>query len=181
MTTCDTNSVADWLTDGARSAPLAEMVLAELCDRLVGHGIPLWRVAVFVRTLHPEIMGRRFMWQPGTAVRMTEGAFEVLDRAEFANSPFMAVVNTRQAIRRKLADRDCVMDFPILEELRAEGITDYLASPLIFTDGAVHAATWSTREPGGFTDAQLAGIEAIVNRWRALPKFARCGGPRPIS
>ena len=162
MSICDTRSVAEWLLDGARSAPLSEQVLAELCQRLTGCGIPLWRVAVFVRTLHPQVMGRRFMWQPGTEVRVTAGAFDVLDRPEFHNSPFTAVVNSGQAIRRKLADKDCINDFPILEELRAEGITDYLASPLIFTDGATHAATWSTREPGGFTEAQIAGIEAIV-------------------
>jgi adenylate cyclase len=35
-------------------------VLAELCSRLVASGIELWRVAVFVRTLHPQVMGRRF-------------------------------------------------------------------------------------------------------------------------
>ncbi len=54
------------------------------------------------------------------------------------------------------------MDFPILEELRAQGVTDYLASPLSFTDGAIHVLTSTTREPGGFTDAQIAGIEAIL-------------------
>jgi adenylate cyclase len=163
VTACDTRGVVDWLADGARSAPLSEEVLAELCQRLVGCGIPLWRVAVFVRTLHPEVMGRRFMWQPGLDVRVSEGAFDLLDRAEFRNSPFASVVDSAQAIRRKLADQSCANDFPILDDLRAEGITDYLASPLIFTDGAVHVATWSTREPGGFADAQVAGIEAIVH------------------
>jgi adenylate cyclase len=69
MTPCDTKSIVDWLTDGARSAPRPEMVLADSCDQLVQVGIPLWRVAVFVRTLHPEIMGRRFIWQPGALRR----------------------------------------------------------------------------------------------------------------
>jgi adenylate cyclase len=63
MTACDTSSAVDWLADGARSAAQSDEVLAELCDRLVACGIPLWRVAVFVNTLHPEIIGRRFIWQ----------------------------------------------------------------------------------------------------------------------
>jgi adenylate cyclase len=163
MTTCDTSGVADWLMDGARSAPQPDMVLAQLCERLMRCGIPLWRVAVFVRTLHPQVMGRRFMWQPGGGVTVTEGAFEVLDRSEFRNSPFNTVVNSGKALRRKLADPNCPMDFPILADLKADGVTDYFASPLIFTDGAVHVATWSTREPSGFTDAQLAGLQAIVH------------------
>ena len=41
-------------------------------------------------------------------------------------------------------------------------MTDYLASPLVFTDGAIHVVTCTTRQPGGFTDAQIAGIEAII-------------------
>jgi hypothetical protein len=33
------------------------------------------------------------------------------------------------------------MDYPVLAEFRAAGVTDYLASPLIFTDGKAHVAT----------------------------------------
>lgn len=77
MTPCDTKSIVDWLIDGARSAPRPETVLAEMCDRLVHAGIPLWRVAVFVRTLHPEIMGRRFIWQPDVGVTINEGLFDL--------------------------------------------------------------------------------------------------------
>ena len=72
MTPCNTRTIIDWLTDGARSAPLPEAVLADLCERLVQAGIPLWRVAVFVRTLHPEIMGRRFIWQSGVGVTIPQ-------------------------------------------------------------------------------------------------------------
>ena len=162
MTACDTKSIVKWLADGARSAPRPDLVLAELCDRLVQAGIPLWRVAVFVRTLHPEIIGRRFVWQLGAGVTTTEGQFNLLEEERFRNSPFTAVVTTGRPIRRRLWE-DNVEEFPLYRELRAEGATDYLAAPLIFTDGAVHVATWSTQQPGGFTDAQLAGIETIVD------------------
>ena len=53
----DVSATAAWLVDGARSASNSQDVLAELCARLVDDGLPLWRVAVFVHTLHPEIMG----------------------------------------------------------------------------------------------------------------------------
>src|SRR5215471_8879014 len=59
MATDDIRPIVDWLVDGARSRMQAHEMLAELCERLVGCGIPLWRMAVFVRTLHPHIMGRR--------------------------------------------------------------------------------------------------------------------------
>ena len=61
--------VVDWLVDGARTARRPEDVLAELCARLLACGLPLHRVAVFVRTLHPDVMGRRFLWRAGEASR----------------------------------------------------------------------------------------------------------------
>jgi adenylate cyclase len=162
MPSHELKAVVDWLIDGARSAPLPQQVLAQLSDRLVACGIPLWRVAVFVRTLHPQVMGRRFIWRPGAEIEMSEAPFGVLETAEFLNSPVARVYETGRPVRRKLADPDGGADFPVLADLRAEGVTDYLASPLVFTDGAIHVVTCTSREPGGFTDAQIADIEAII-------------------
>jgi adenylate cyclase len=158
----DIRAIADWLIDGARSAPLPHEVLSQLCDRLVARGIPLWRVAVFVNTLHPQIFGRRFIWRPGAEVEISEGRFGLFDTPEFRDNPVARVYTTRTALRRRLADPGCAMDFPILQELRAEGLTDYLALPLFFTDGSVQLVTCTTRQPGGFTDGQIAGIETIM-------------------
>jgi adenylate cyclase len=117
---------------------------------------------VFVNTLHPQIIGRRFIWLPGAGVEISEGQFGLFDTPEFRENPVAHVYATRTALRRRLADPDCAMDFPILQELRAEGVTDYLALPMFFTDGAVQLVTCTTRQPGGFTDSQVAGIEAIM-------------------
>jgi len=162
MPTRQIRAVVDWLIDGARSAPQPQQVLAELCDRLVACSIPLWRVAVFVRTLHPNVMGRRFVWRPGAEVETSEAPFELLETAEFRDNPIARVYETSRAIRRKLTDPGYVVDFPVLAELRAQGVTDYLASPLFFTDGAIHVVTCTTQQPGGFTEAQIAGIDAII-------------------
>jgi adenylate cyclase len=162
LNTFEINRVADWLTDGARSALRPEAVLEQLCDRLVRAGIPLWRVSIFVRTLHPEVMGRRFIWQPGAAVSITEGLFELLDTDRYQNSPILAVIKSGRAIRHILANGKNTKEFPIYSELHSQGATDYLATPLIFTDGSVHVATWSTQQPGGFSAEQIAEIEAIV-------------------
>jgi adenylate cyclase len=157
-----TRAVVDWLMDGARSTPLAQEVLSEICQRLTACGLPLWRAVVFVRTLHPQIMGRRFVWRPDTGTVVTDGSFDLLDRDVFRNSPMIHVAATGEAFRRRLADPDCPLDYPILDDLRAEGITDYVVSPLRFTNGEVHFASWATLQPGGFTDAEIAGLDAII-------------------
>src|SRR5262249_13289949 len=124
--------------DGARSAPLAREVLTELCERLVVAGVPLWRAVVVGRTLHPQVVGRGFIWQPDTSTVVTEGGFDLLERDVFVNSPMAQVIKTGESIRRRLADPDCVMDYPVLHDLRAEGVTDYVVAPLHFTNGEAH-------------------------------------------
>jgi adenylate cyclase len=141
---CDTSAVARWLVEGARSAAQPADVLKQLCEQLVTCGIPLWRVSVFVRTLHPQVMGRRFSWQLDTGVSIGEAGYERLDDDIYRMSPVVHVFNSGMPLRRRLAARDCPIDFAVLGDFRAEGITDYLASPLLFTNGEVHAVTWAT-------------------------------------
>jgi adenylate cyclase len=112
--------------------------------------------------LAPNVMGRRFVWRPGAEVEVREAPFELLETSDFLDSTIARVYLTADPVRRRLAVPHPVLDFPILSELRAEGVTDYFAAPLVFTDGTIHVATWTTREPRGFTDEQIAGIEAIM-------------------
>src|SRR5882757_5401604 len=158
----DIHTLVDWLTDGARSGSLSEDVLAELCRRMVDAGIPLWRAAVFVNTLHPDSFGRAFFWRDDTGVKVSEGRYEVMDTEEYLKSPVVAVYGTRQPLRRRLADPNCPIDYAVLTEFRAEGATDYVAVPLAFTDGTIHVAAWTARQPGGFTPQQYADLEAIT-------------------
>ena len=155
----DIRSVVEWLTDGARSAQRPEDLLRDLCHRMVAGGIPVWRAAVFVNTLHPNIFGRRFTWQAGKGVAVTDGQYELMDTDEYLRSPITAVRADGQPIRRHLASSDCPDDFPVIAELRSEGATDYVAVPLVFTDSSIHVTTWSTQQPGGFTAEQFANLE----------------------
>jgi adenylate cyclase len=158
----DTSSVAGWLMHGARSAARAEDVMAELCERLLACGIPLWRAAVFVRTLHPHVTGRRFLWRAGGGVAVGELPFEELETTKYRDSPVVRVYATAAPLRRRLRSESDAAEFEVLRELHGEGATDYLASPLSFIDGSIHVATWATQDPRGFSDEHIAGIEAIV-------------------
>ena len=159
---CDTTSIVAWLADGARSAARAEDVLDQLCARLLACGVPLSRAAVFVRTLHPDVTGRRFLWRPETGTIVGTLSFERLDTDEYLRSPVTHVYATGAPLRRRIADFTQAQDFEVLRTLHADGATDYLASPLPFTDGSIHVASWTTHAGGGFTDAHVAALGAIV-------------------
>jgi len=155
-------AIVDWLVDGAQSATTAEGVLAELCRRMVECDLPLWRVAVFVRTLHPHIAGRRFLWHGESEVSISEAPFDLLETDEFRGSPVAAIYETCEPLRRCLSDGNCPDDFPFLRDLRGQGATDYVGFPLRFTDGTIHISTWATRRPGGFTPKQFADIQTVI-------------------
>jgi adenylate cyclase len=45
---------------------------------------PLWRVGVSVRTLHPNVFGRSFVWRPGAGVTVGKADFDVTQSDEHA-------------------------------------------------------------------------------------------------
>jgi adenylate cyclase len=151
----------DWLIDGARSAPVPAQMMAETCERLVAAGLPLARVGVFVRTLHPDIVGRNFVWRLGGEVVVGSANYEMLDSEEFRTSP-LAIVFAEGREVRALTDSPDAKRFPLLAELREEDITDYIALPLLNVDGSVHASSWTTKQAGGFTDTQIKAIHDLI-------------------
>jgi adenylate cyclase len=158
----------DWLMQGAPPSRPPQDVLAETCRRMLAAGLPLHRVGVFVRTLHPNVLGRGFVWQAERkTVELTEAPHDILESEQFLKSPIRVVFQEHVEVRRRIADPDCPIDFPILEELRGEGVTDFLAMPLRFIGGEVHAASFSTRRPGGFSEAEVEALR------RVLPSFTR--------
>ena len=162
MNATDLQKLTDWLIDGARSAPSPPRMMAEACERLVRAGLPLWRVGVFVRTLHPDIFGRSFVWRHGAEVVMGSANFDVLDSDEFRSSPLSVLYSTGKEVRRRLFDSAAIDNSPFLAEMREEGVSDYLAFPLRFTDGSIHSASWTTKRPGGFTEDHIEGLRKVV-------------------
>ncbi len=150
-----------WMCDGAPPSADARVIVQTIGDRLLAAGIRIDRFALFIFTLHPNILGRRFSWSPGGDVDLLTADFSLFDTDEYADNPLPDVIREKQPIRRKLADPECPRDYKILGELEAEGYTDYLAQPLIYTTGEVHVATWSTKVPGGYSDAAIAALEKI--------------------
>jgi adenylate cyclase len=151
----------EWLVDGARSAPSPPAMMTETCERMVAAGLPLWRVGVFVRTLHPDVVGRNFVWRPGAEIVVGSANYDVLDSEGFRTSPLALVFSERTEIRARMDGPDRNR-FPLFAELREEGITDYIALPLLNVDGTAHVSSWTTKQPGGFTDAQLKALRELI-------------------
>src|ERR1700730_2339449 len=157
----DLKNIADWLIDGARAAERQSQLATPFCDRLVQAGLPLWRVGIFVHTLHPDILGRNFIWRPGAEVTSNTADFSLLDSPEFINSPLAIVFGEAREVRFRLDD-PASKRFPFFDDMREEGVTDYVALPLLTTEGFTHASSWTTKHAGGFTRQQLNALRSLM-------------------
>lgn len=154
-----------WMVDGGPPSP-GETArpgsrIGDICRRLVAAGVPIGRFALFVNLLHPNIEGRRIAWTAEDGVTITDGPIGVSDSEQYKRNPLPKVISEQVSIRRRLNDPDALSEFMILSELRDEGFTDYMAVPLVFTDGEIHVATFSTKESRGFSLEAIAAIELI--------------------
>jgi adenylate cyclase len=130
--------------------------------RLRDSGIDVSRVTTGVPMLHPLIYSFSNRWELGT------GTYERLFRADadalrnLENSPIKIVYAGSGPVRcRPMApSTDC--KFPILADLRRDGVTDYIAFPLPFADGSSKALTLATTRAGGFTEAEIAVFDAMI-------------------
>lgn len=153
--------VAGWLVSEARSVGTPGELLDGLCQRLAAAGVPLARASIVLFTLHPLIHGRSFRWRPGHGCATEVHPHGLQHLPAFARSPFKALREGTPLIHRRLEAPPDPDDYPMLAELRADGLTDYLAVPLCFSDGTRHAVSWATSVPGGFTEAHLALLHGL--------------------
>jgi adenylate cyclase len=160
MLATEIRRITDRLIEGTGATVPPVNMIKDFCDALLLAGVPLWRVGVFVRTLHPDIFGRNFIWQEGTGEVVTSTVdFDIVNSEAFNASALKIVFLQGREVRCRI---DGPVQFPFLDELRAEGATDYIATPLRFIDGSAHAASWTTCQVGGFSDEQIAAIHAVI-------------------
>ncbi|MEQ8345524.1 MAG: adenylate/guanylate cyclase domain-containing protein [Sneathiellaceae bacterium] len=152
----------DWLLDQSHRDMPTVPFFSEFCQRLSDEGVPLARVVAGLPAVHPQHFARGLEWTRSGDAREITREHGILDTALYRESPVALIHRTGVAIRRRLCDPATPMDFPILHELKAEGITDYLVMPLEFSRGVRAFISWSSDCPEGFTADQLGVIYDIM-------------------
>lgn len=134
---------------------------------LVARGYPLMRMTYFITTLHPQATGTSIIWyrdiDEPRQMRVMRGMQQT---TAYRQSPMPLIFEGAQGIRRRLDMPGEQNDFPILDDLREEGATDYVAMPLVFSDGNINFTTWTADRPGGFNTEELREI------WEFMPALS---------
>lgn len=166
-----------WLLVEGRQIDGDAFLFDELCWRLVGAGVKLSRATLHVGTLHPQFLGFGVRWQrQPNRVERIKVHHGVRETEDFRTSPIKRVI-LEGVTERFPQGHEAWERLPLLRQLRGEGATDYLATPLALRRRH-QAATWATDAPGGFTAEQTEIICAVlpalatVMEGRALAKIS---------
>ena len=174
----DLDGCGDWLVEqGLLGLPLEDQ-FGGFCDRLQSAGFDMARASMGMGTLHPRYGAQTYIWRAGGRPEQSSGkpGVETLMRErgafrddDFKQSPIFHMRSTGKVTLRRRLDRNAPLDFPILEDLRQQGMSDYAAHLVLFSkikesDEARSGVFFScaTARPGGFDDAHLAQVVALL-------------------
>jgi adenylate cyclase len=175
------SDVLHWLTNETRDERFLDNIFGELSIRLQQAGIPVKRATLHILIQHPQWLGARFVWADGMrGAAIARFDYDVRERSEYIGSPANEIHDGATEVRENLErDPSAGRQHAVFDEMRAKGLTDYVAWPFYHTLGKRHIVTFATDRPGGFDDAHIAGLKrllpvlALVSEIRVKNRLAR--------
>src|SRR5258705_2977396 len=121
------------------------------------------------------------MWADGMReAELARVDYDVRERSEYIGSPANEIHDGATEVRENLErDRSLGRKHAVYDEMRARGLTDYVAWPLYHTLGKRHLVTFATDRAGGFDEVHIAGllkllpVLALVGEIRIKNRLAR--------
>ena len=137
------------------------------CERVAASGVKLDRASLHSRALHPRYRGVARIWTPGQPLseRFLDHGLE--KTATYLESPVRAVIQSHRRLEWRL-DRDGMLPFALLEELREEGFVHYVIAPVPFAAGPINALAWATKHKQGFPPEALGLMDAVLPTYSAV-------------
>lgn len=159
-TTCA--EIRTWLLCDAIGEENLLPLFESLVWRMVAAGLPVDRVTIHVGTLHPELLGFYWYWNRlDGLVDELKVQQAGLDTDRYRRSPLANVIENGESFRARTADPSMVARYPLLADLKAQGIHDYS----VFSMGAGgpyhNAATLATCRESGFSDSEMQEFKRI--------------------
>jgi adenylate cyclase len=175
------DEVLHWLINDTREERFIDDIFAELCIRLQRAGIPVKRATLHVLINHPQWLGARILWADGMrGAELGRVDYDVRERSEYIGSPADEIHDGATEVRENLErDPSLGRKHAVYDDMRAQGLTDYVAWPIYHTLGKRHFVTFATDLPGGFDDAHIAALSnllpvlALVSEIRIKNRLAR--------
>ncbi|WP_372053941.1 adenylate/guanylate cyclase domain-containing protein [Tistrella mobilis] len=168
----DVGDICRWILDTGLAGDGEQALLNGTAERLRALGVPLTRANMVCDTLHPILEGHAFRWRSGEEETAVIAYGRDHDPDSWAGSPFNHLEQSGAPMLLRLLSPATDGEFDYLAELRAEGQTGYLATIVRFGGtggdgigvGGMECVyvSWITDHPGGFGEADVAAVLAVM-------------------
>jgi len=156
-------AVSSWLVSEGGNFDSALAFVESFASILRDQGVPVVRMTLTLSQLHPVFRAATWEWRRGQPASETGRRRDLMTSRVFSHSPIAQVMRTREPLRRRLTGPDAEFDFPVLEELRDKGLTDYYVIPLDMGPGLQGGiVTYGTDAPNGFEPDHIRLFDAIT-------------------
>ena len=168
--------VSKWLKQTALNGADLDTIVEGFCERMAASGLPLVRVHLSFSMLHPLYDALGFTWQRGLGIS-SESFRKTPDPTEmerFVRSPYFHLLNNNLEFLRRRIDPKAPSEFPIFDDLKPLGVTDYIAflQPFGTDFDRGMLGSWATDAPGGFDDDVIEALFRIQNSLAVAAKMA---------
>ncbi|MGO1117216.1 adenylate/guanylate cyclase domain-containing protein [Rhodovibrionaceae bacterium A322] len=180
-------AVNDWLMDQVLGEATGPEMIEGAMVALKQAGFPISRGFFAFKVLHPLFDSISLIWRDGQGVSVeSHVASETGLDDGYLNSPQVYLINQAQKngmeqaqtlrLRRRMVGEEALLDFDMVKDLAAEGMTDYLAFVVVYDVAREKGliGSWTTDHPDGFADEQLAQLRRFESRLAVALK-ARSG------
>ncbi len=165
--------ISDWLIARGLQSGTYEDVLSGFCERLDAGGFGLRRSMLAMRTLHPTIDARSLIWRRAAPLEPENFMSDAGPTEDFLRSPIAHLLENEELyeLHRPIHDPSCPFDFPVLQDLKEEGVTDYMIMKVAFPVASLKGyqsgmlISSSCDAPGGFTENQIAALRRLAPRF----------------
>ena len=159
----------DRLVKKALADQVYQDAFAELSDGLMQAGLPLLRSHLAMHTLHPLVESVDLTWVRGHGLEVNLNEYAPTPSEAWLRSPLLwMLTNRHHELRQNLRDAKAVGTFPVFQELRDLGATDYLALLTPFGDPETAyqrrdgiLTSWVTDAPAGFSERHAEALKSI--------------------
>src|ERR671919_1025514 len=161
--------LASWIAQAGLAGQTETAILAGFCEREVTLGLPLARALVLIDTLHPIYEGRAFRWtRAQKETTLTEYGRTDDDLSRWQRSPFSRLEDSGESVLRRRLTVETEGEFSVFPELRADGMTDYVAIANRFAGDEIIGrmdcvySSWATDASRGFADEDIAHLCGLM-------------------
>ncbi|WP_171241387.1 adenylate/guanylate cyclase domain-containing protein [Ruegeria sp. HKCCA5491] len=170
-----TNDLINWLVSRGLAGAEKEELLDGYCTRLVDMGVPLMRFHAAQSALHPVYGGTGYSWYQGRGGDYQKFEYSEDVSEDWQQSPLFAILNEDvEVVHERMVDQNEPSRFPLINDLRESGATEYYARGVTF-DVPTHNAprdakkpvdgvllSWTSNAPEGFRDGDLELINTAL-------------------